>query len=169
VILTDVVTKWPAYAKWSTGYLVENYGDVTFRAESVDLTFKTYASYAARCGLNGGAFEESPLYLFDKHFGARTEMAQDYTVPEYFNEDLFQVLGDDRRPDYKWVIIGPPRSGSTFHLDPNSTSAWNAVIRGSKKWIMFPPEVVPPGVFPSEDGSEVGDSCHPFVDSIRWV
>ena len=28
------------------------------------------------------------------------------------------------------------RPGSTFHIDPNSTSAWNAVIRGAKKWIL---------------------------------
>ena len=41
--------------------------------------------------------------------------------------------------------MGPSRSGSTFHKDPNSTSAWNAVIRGSKKWIMYPPGITPPG------------------------
>ncbi|KAJ3413643.1 hypothetical protein HDV05_007711 [Chytridiales sp. JEL 0842] len=155
VIITDIVPQWPAFSKWTNEFLLSQYSDVKFRAEAVELTLKTYASYSARCNLNGGAFEESPLYLFDKHFGTRTKMAEDYTVPSYFSEDLLSVLGESRRPDYKWLIIGPARSGSTFHLDPNSTSAWNAVIRGSKKWIMFPPEVVPPGVFPSEDGSEV--------------
>jgi len=99
--------------------------------------------------------EENPLYLFDKAFVKKIpSLTNDYTVPIYFNEDLFSLLGD-ARPDYRWLIIGPPRSGSTFHIDPNSTSAWNAVITGSKKWIMFPPNCIPPGVMPSSDMSEV--------------
>ncbi|KAI8813943.1 hypothetical protein BJ742DRAFT_734809 [Cladochytrium replicatum] len=154
VVITDVVTEWPAFKKWTDQFLVSEYGGVQFRAEAVDLTLKDYFTYAHTVTL-----DESPLYLFDKNFAnpEKTGMADDYVVPSYFQEDLFSVLGE-RRPDYRWVIIGPARSGSTFHVDPNSThiaSAWNAVITGSKKWIMFPPEVIPPGVFPSGDGSEV--------------
>ncbi|KND00751.1 uncharacterized protein SPPG_03865 [Spizellomyces punctatus DAOM BR117] len=148
VIITDVVTKWPAYGKWSTEYLLEHCGDKIFRAESVDIPFRDYVTYAEQCN------EEAPLYLFDKKFAENTTLAEDYHVPLYFKEDFFSVLGD-QRPDYQWLIIGPARSGSTFHVDPNSTSAWNAVITGAKKWVMYPPEVVPPGVFPSPDGSEV--------------
>jgi hypothetical protein len=72
----------------------------------------------------------------------------------YFQEDYFEAMGS-RRPDHRWIIIGPERSGSSFHKDPNGTSAWNATITGSKKWIMFPPHIIPPGVHPNADGSEV--------------
>ncbi|KAF4391553.1 hypothetical protein G4B88_030704 [Cannabis sativa] len=81
-------------------------------------------------------------------------LSSEYEVSVYFWEDLFGLLGNER-PDYRWIIIGPAGSNSSFHIDPNSTSAWNAVIKGSKKWVLFPPDVTPPGVHPSLDGAEV--------------
>jgi hypothetical protein len=51
--------------------------------------------------------------------------------------------------------MGGPRSGSTWHVDPNATSAWNAVLAGSKKWLLYPPHALPPGVHPSPDGADV--------------
>jgi len=102
----------------------------------------------------GNNSDESPLYLFDKHFAEKTSMGEEYTIPPLFAEDFFSVLGKDR-PDRKWLILGPARSGSSFHKDPNATSAWNAVVEGEKYWIMFPNDITPPGVFVSEDQSEV--------------
>ncbi|CAI2188621.1 6410_t:CDS:2 [Funneliformis geosporum] len=149
VIITDVVTKWPAFEKWNMEYLVEKYGDVTFRAEAIDIKLRNYAKYCKN------TMDESPLYLFDKEFSDKCDgIIDDFSLPEYFEEDFFNIFGVNR-PDYRWLIIGPARSGSTFHKDPNSTSAWNAVITGSKKWILYPPDVLPPGVFTSADEAEV--------------
>ncbi|VEU39297.1 unnamed protein product [Pseudo-nitzschia multistriata] len=111
--------------------------------------------------------EESPLYLFDRTaFASNREWGDDFFPDFYekcpywdpsgeFGHDMLQYLGEKERPDHTWVIMGPKRSGSVFHIDPNATHAWNACIRGRKRWIFYPPGQPPPGVFPSADGDEV--------------
>lgn len=158
-ILTSPVKQWPVYRHWSTDQLLEKYSDICFRAESVDWPLKTYIAYMRN------SQDESPLYLFDRAFVGKMNLTvssapsskADYWPPPCFGSDMFAVLGD-QRPDHRWLIVGPQRSGSTFHKDPNATSAWNAVLKGSKYWIMFPSSASippPPGVFVSEDQSEV--------------
>jgi len=157
-ILTKPIREWPVYKSWDTKALLHEYGNVQFRAEAVDWSLQTYVDY-----MNSSS-DESPLYLFDRGFVEKMQLivgkhqpSPSYWIPECFGEDLFTVLGENR-PDDKWLIVGPARSGSTFHKDPNATSAWNAVLRGSKYWIMFPSTASnppPPGVYVSEDQSEV--------------
>ncbi|CAK7338922.1 unnamed protein product [Dovyalis caffra] len=55
----------------------------------------------------------------------------------------------------RWIIIGPAGSGSSFYIDPNSTSAWNAVVKGSKKWVLFHPDVIPSVYIRARMNSEV--------------
>ncbi|KAH4932944.1 tRNA wybutosine-synthesis-related protein 4 [Parastagonospora nodorum] len=159
-ILTDPVKDWPVYGTWTPEYLLEKFPDVKFRAEAVDWPTSTYLSYMHNQS------DESPLYVFDRAFAEKTGIdttaaphseGASYWSPEAFGSDLFSVLGQ-HRPDCRWMIMGPKRSGSTFHKDPNATSAWNAVLTGSKYWLMFPsgPGIeTPPGVIVSEDQSEI--------------
>ncbi|CAJ2501817.1 Uu.00g046700.m01.CDS01 [Anthostomella pinea] len=153
-ILTECIQSWPAFRDWSIQEFHRRYSDVQFRAEAVDWPFSTYHEYM----LNSN--DESPLYLFDRGFAEKMniEIGQSelstYWLPDCFGPDLFELLGAER-PAHRWLIVGPERSGSTFHKDPNGTSAWNAVIQGSKYWIMFPPSTQVPGVYVSEDSSEV--------------
>ncbi|KAF4594791.1 cyclin F-box/Jumonji domain-containing protein [Ophiocordyceps camponoti-floridani] len=153
-ILTRCIRDWPACTFWTLDSLLRDYADVEFRAEAVDWTLRQYWSY-----MNDNQ-DESPLYLFDRKFvekmkirvGHEAEAA--YWRPDCFGPDLLEVLGMER-PAHRWLIAGPKRSGSTFHKDPNGTSAWNAVIQGAKYWIMFPPAACVPGVYVSADSSEV--------------
>ena len=128
-VLTAPVKEWPVYQQWSTQALLEKYADIKFRAEAVDWPLRTYVDYMSNSN------DESPLYLFDRGFAEKMglnvslkpDAGADYWPPTCFGQDVFTLLGD-QRPDHRWLIVGPERSGSTFHKDPNATSAWNAVI-----------------------------------------
>ena len=161
VIITNLVSTWPAFKLWDDDYLSACAGTTPFRATSTTapmaatFTLQQYFLYAKQ------SKDEAPFYLFDRDYAKIHKLENDYTVPKYFSRDashgtdLFRLFGDDRRPDYRWLIIGPARSGSIYHIDPNQTNAWNACIRGRKKWIFYPPGVSPPGIMTSNDDGDV--------------
>jgi hypothetical protein len=118
-ILTAPVRQWPLYQSWSIRRLLEKYRDIEFVAEAVEWPLGMYVDYMQN------QHDESPLYLFDRGFVEKmginvSREGGDYWAPECFGEDLFTALGD-KRPDSRWLIIGPEGSGSTFHKDPNAT------------------------------------------------
>ena len=103
---------------------------------SIKMKLKHFLAYMA------GQHDDSPLYIFDSAFDEHSVSRQilaDFTAPHYFQEDLFHLLGEQKRPPYRWVAIGPERSGSSLHIDPLATSAWNTLLKGVKRWVLFPP------------------------------
>lgn len=159
-VLQNVVKSWPAASLWTPSYLETAFGDRKFQVDAVSLTIGEFSKLLQRSG--DEKVDENPPYLFSPIGEA---LALDYSVPEPFQEDLFSLMGKDRRPDYRWIIIGATGSGSSLHKDPNGTSAFNAVIRGRKKWIMLPPSVTPPGVILNGDQSEVTST----VSVVEWL
>lgn len=60
-------------------------------------------------------------------------LLKDYEIPLMFEEDFFDVLNEDQRPSFRWLIVGPERSGASWHIDPGLTSAWNTLLSGRKR------------------------------------
>ncbi len=108
---------------------------------------------------------EYALYLH-AHIQGNDILFDSLKPGRYFSEDLFQILGD-KKPFFRWLVIGPPRSGSSFHVDPSRTSAWNALLRGRKRWVLYPPGCTPPGVRVgvARDGGEKYNSPTP----LKWL
>ena len=157
VIITDIVPNWVSFhandeRKWNKEMLLHRFGSVIFKAGAIEMTLNDYWNYMDQTQ------EETPIYLFDNQFIEKANpLGEEYSIANYFKNDYFSLLDDQPkiRPSYRWILIGPSRSGSTFHKDPNMTSAWNGVIYGRKKWILFPPDFTPPGVLPSCDELDV--------------
>ncbi|QLG71371.1 hypothetical protein HG535_0B04130 [Zygotorulaspora mrakii] len=141
--------RWP---NWDLDHLLKMFPEKCFRQEAVQWKLSKYIDYARN------NMDESPLYLFDCNGSPIKQIAEQYVSPSLFKSDFFKLFkkeGIKCRPDHRWLIAGPERSGSTFHKDPNQTSAWNTVLSGMKLWIMLPPEVKPPGVSTDKDEDEV--------------
>ena len=86
--------------------------------------------------------DDVPLYIFDATYGHREDtksLLNDYDTPNWFSDDVFEQLGNIR-PPHRWFIMGPKGSGSDLHIDPLGTSAWNALIKGRKEWVIFHPD-----------------------------
>ena len=139
-IITDMVNDWPAMKLWSFKYLNENYGKNKFAIQDNEIKFKYWHHYATHPKHRQ---DDDPIYIFDQRFLERkgtNKLANDYEVPAWFDEDDLAKLPVTVRPPYAWLIIGIPRSGSSLHTDPLGTHAWNTLVCGKKRWVLFPPE-----------------------------
>ncbi|XP_054788759.1 lysine-specific demethylase JMJ21 isoform X2 [Prosopis cineraria] len=167
VMLTGLADAWPARHKWTTDQLLLSYGDVAFKisqrsSRKILMKFKDYVSYIKL------QHDEDPLYIFDEKFGETAPgLLKDYCVPHLFQEDFFDILDEDKRPPYRWLIIGPERSGASWHVDPALTSAWNTLLSGRKRWALYPPGKVPLGVTVHVN-EEDGDVNIETPSSLQW-
>lgn len=142
VIVEGACSHWPAMHRWSIDALEERFRHVAFKVAKNDngkklrMKFKYYADYIRR------QQDDAPLYLFETNVDDNAyirDLTKDYEMPDIFPHDWMMLVNNESRPPFRWFCIGPKRSGTTVHIDPLGTSAWNAVTHGVKRWVLMEP------------------------------
>ncbi|KAL4448536.1 hypothetical protein ABPG75_005755 [Micractinium tetrahymenae] len=168
VLLGGLTAGWPGSLEaWQPASLAQRFGDRLFKVTKPFMTGgrtkMRLADYLAYCAQR---HDEEPLYIFDSSFAeAVPELARQYAVPCVFRHDLFACL-EYKREDYRWLVAGPARSGASWHVDPSATSAWNTLLSGRKRWALYPPGQVPPGVQVHIDAD--GHPSFQAPTSLQW-
>ena len=117
---------WPALRRWDLDSLKSDHDlrSQLFKVgedddgRSIKMKLKHFIRYLRKNQ------DDSPLYIFDSAFDEdkyAKRLLNDYSVSAYFSEDLFHLVGEKRRPPYRWFLVGPKRSGTTVHIDPLGT------------------------------------------------
>lgn len=146
VLIQHAMDGWRAWDRWSSAdQLNKHYGHVKFRI-GVSNPLKKRKPLSAFLQYATANTNDNSLYLFEYDFsGPRAPLLDDYVPPTYFAEgrDMYNLSEATRKlfPQPRYLIIGGMRSGTNVHIDWRSTSAWNASLCGTKRWVLFPPGI----------------------------
>ncbi|KAK6175422.1 hypothetical protein SNE40_013889 [Patella caerulea] len=143
VVLTTVMDDWPA-RKWSTELFNKTYGEQRIVMKAVQGTLKNARGLAL------------PLHLFIQHLNDSSPTSWTYLEDELFlqqrpelykqvprnlytEEDFFPLFPKEVQPWDCMLLWGTAYSRSSLHIDPYNWTGTNAVLKGHKKWKLFPP------------------------------
>lgn len=148
-ILLGAAANWRATARWSSeDELLKHYGDVPFKVSEIAPPFACAKPLKIELPLRVYLDEtkatqaDFPFYIFERDLGGpRAPLLEDFEPPAYFRDDLYDTTEYTRAffPLYRYYVIGVERTGSNLHVDPSCTTAWNTLLCGRKRWVLFPP------------------------------
>jgi len=143
-LITNMADDWKAMNTWSFDSFKKRFGNCKFSISGIEACRLKYDYYYHYINTPKHRNDDTPLFIFDSTFANEgkkmRELLDEYTIPSWFDEDLFGCLEERERPNFRWLIMSTVGAGTSLHVDPVHTSAWNTLISGKKRWVMFPPE-----------------------------
>lgn len=144
IVIEGLIDSWPARDCWSFEALRQRIGHalVDCGSSSGGVPFYLVAANSSR----SHGRHDLALYVFDSDFeeesGKACLLSDVGPLDSLSLGDVFRTGAagqHDDRPAWRWLLAGPPGSGTLMHQDPWSYSSWNASIVGAKRWVLFPP------------------------------
>eukprot|EP00928_Gymnodinium_smaydae_P032291 TRINITY_DN23428_c0_g1_i1.p1 TRINITY_DN23428_c0_g1~~TRINITY_DN23428_c0_g1_i1.p1 ORF type:complete len:776 (-),score=73.66 TRINITY_DN23428_c0_g1_i1:118-2445(-) len=142
------ISDWSAASTWTFSSLGRKFADSHVRiglqpgGQPKNMRLKDFIGYMRRD--SDGDLE--PNYVFEPRIRSPLLSEFDSTLGGLFPNDYMSCLGENTRPPFRWLCLGPRRSGSRVHIDPLATSAWNALLQGRKRWVLIDPRAVGSGL-----------------------
>ena len=138
LIITGAMDGWPALSRWSALLADDSQVAAAAAARYANCTLdgRTLGAHVARARSRSTRHYRVLLRDFDS---ACPALRDDYATPPPL-ADAWSTLPCDARPafprsgsrDWHWLVVGSARSGTPWHVDSYNTSAWNALVAGTK-------------------------------------
>jgi len=148
MIVEDGCSEWEAM-QWTSESMCEEFYDIEFAVHSATEDSQPMAFNEFMTNHANSKTQDDPLYLFETLIGgadgnaltdAHAKILSSYTDPVAPKLDMLTFSSNGARPGYRWILLGGRSSGTALHVDPYGTSAWNALLFGAKRWVLFSPE-----------------------------
>ncbi|XP_064641913.1 uncharacterized protein LOC135496484 [Lineus longissimus] len=143
VVVTDVVPKWAAF-HWSKEFFTKYYGkDRTTmkavsgdlaRAEGLALPLELFAQHSHEGKPHTWTYIQDELFI-----PTRPHLKKDIGEAVYLMQDYYEEFPEPIRPWNAMLLWGTAYSRSALHIDPYNWTGTNAVLKGIKRWKLYPP------------------------------
>ena len=159
LIITGLSDSWAAQSEWNFATLLERFPQAQLKVSHDDEGYALKVKLQSLMQYWKHQADDSPLYAFDNGWdqdGELRALLHEYQTPQYFRDDFFDLLDEFHieRPPYRWLLMGPARSGTKLHFDPLECSAWLTVLQGSKRWVLFEPHIEASRIESDDDDDE---------------
>lgn len=143
---------WPARRKWTTEFFLRNYGNQPvpvrkypagseFTYDVSEQTLTQFLEYWDDVAPDPDLKLERS-YLAEWNFVRDCPgLLSDFRIPELFADDYIDRLPEQVRFGRVWLFFGEPGCSTGVHCDTFSTSAWLALLAGSKQLRLVRPEM----------------------------